>query len=80
MKTLNDIEVAADSLPLEDKQRLVRHLLAQLDSQHGSSALPADAKSTGHSVLDIEPVRLGAVLKPLTSDDDILGEMLEGRT
>jgi hypothetical protein len=79
MKTLNDIEAAADSLPLGDKQRLVRRLLSQLDSQHGNSALPADANSTGHSILDIEPVRLGAVLQPLNSDDDILGEMLEGR-
>ena len=80
METLTDIEAAADALPLEDKQRLVRHLVAQLDSQHGSAALPAAAKSTGHSILDIEPVRLGAILKPLTSDDDVLAEMLEGRT
>lgn len=33
----------------------------------------------GHSVLDIPPVSLGGVLKPLSSDDDLLGEMLEGR-
>ena len=32
-----------------------------------------------HSVLDIPTVSVGAVLRPLTSDDDILGEMLEGR-
>ena len=32
-----------------------------------------------HSVLDIGTVGLGAVLRPLTSDDDLLGEMLEGR-
>ncbi len=32
-----------------------------------------------HSVLDIGTVSLGAVLRPLTSDDDLLGEMLEGR-
>jgi hypothetical protein len=32
-----------------------------------------------HSVLDIPPVSVGAVLRPLTSDDDILGEMLEGK-
>ncbi|MEX2138710.1 MAG: hypothetical protein WD894_05575 [Pirellulales bacterium] len=32
-----------------------------------------------HSVLDIPPVSTGAVLRPLTSDDDVLGEMLEGR-
>jgi hypothetical protein len=32
-----------------------------------------------HSVLDIPPVSLGPVLRPLTADDDLLGEMLEGR-
>ena len=32
-----------------------------------------------HSILDIPPVSVGAVLHPLTSDDDLLGEMLEGR-
>jgi hypothetical protein len=32
-----------------------------------------------HSVLDIPTVNLGAVLEPLTSDDDLLEEMLEGR-
>jgi hypothetical protein len=32
-----------------------------------------------HSVLDISTVALGSVLRPLTPDDDLLGEMLEGR-
>ena len=32
-----------------------------------------------HCVLDIGTVSLGSVLRPLTSDDDLLGEMLEGR-
>jgi len=32
-----------------------------------------------HSLLDIPPVSVGAVLHPLTADDDLLGEMLEGR-
>ncbi len=32
-----------------------------------------------HSVLDIPPVRLGDVLARPTSDEDLLGEMLEGR-
>jgi hypothetical protein len=36
-------------------------------------------KTGGHSVLDIPPVSIGAMLRPLTSDDDLLGEMLEGR-
>jgi hypothetical protein len=32
-----------------------------------------------HSVLDIPTVSLGTILQPLTSDDDLLEEMLEGR-
>jgi predicted DNA-binding antitoxin AbrB/MazE fold protein len=32
-----------------------------------------------HSVLDIRSISLGEVRCPLTTDDDILGEMLEGR-
>ena len=35
--------------------------------------------SQPHSVLEIATVSLGSVLRPLTSDDDLLGEMLEGR-
>jgi len=35
--------------------------------------------SQSRSVLDIATVSLGSVLRPLTSDDDLLGEMLEGR-
>jgi hypothetical protein len=33
-----------------------------------------------HSILDIPTVSLGSVLRPLTPDDDLLGEMLEGRS
>lgn len=36
--------------------------------------------SGGHSVLDIPPVSLGQMLRPLTPGDDLLGEMLEGRS
>jgi len=32
-----------------------------------------------HSVLDIPPINIGEALKPLSPDDDILGEMLEGK-
>jgi hypothetical protein len=35
--------------------------------------------SQSHSVLDIATLSVGSVLRPLTSDDDLLGEMLEGR-
>jgi hypothetical protein len=45
-------------------------------------AVPARTRmerAPSHSVLDIATVALGPVLRPLTSDDDLLGEMLEGR-
>jgi hypothetical protein len=32
-----------------------------------------------HSIMDIPTVSVGAVLRPLTPDDELLGEMLEGR-
>ena len=35
--------------------------------------------SQSHSVLDIATVSVGSVLRPLTTDDDLLGEMLDGR-
>jgi hypothetical protein len=44
--------------------------------------MPADLPVEGtrpHSVLEILTVRVGAVLRPLT-DDDLLAEMLEGRS
>jgi hypothetical protein len=44
--------------------------------------MPASPRMEGsrpHSVLDIPPVSVGAVLRPMTSDDDLLGEMLEDR-
>ena len=33
-----------------------------------------------HSILDIPPVSLGRVLLAATAEDDLLGEMLEGRS
>jgi hypothetical protein len=46
-------------------------------SGSGSPCAPAGSRS--HSILDIPTVSVGAVLRPLTSDDDLLDEMLEGR-
>jgi hypothetical protein len=39
----------------------------------------ADGRPAGHSILDIPPISLGPALRPLSSDDDLLGEMLEDR-
>jgi hypothetical protein len=44
------------------------------------SAGAFDDTAQAHSVLDIRPVSVGAILRPLTRDDDLLGEMLEDRS
>jgi hypothetical protein len=41
---------------------------------------PVHRDSTSHSILDIAPVSVGAVLRPVGVDDDLLEEMLEGRS
>ena len=47
---------------------------------HGPvAASPRIEGSRSHSVLDIATMSVGRVLRPLSSDDDLLGEMLEGR-
>jgi hypothetical protein len=38
-----------------------------------------DRSRPRHSVLDIAPVSLGSVVSTQSPDDDLLGEMLEGR-
>lgn len=73
MTTLTEIESAVDALPTSEKLELYRYFARQLDAASSSTPMPQ------HSVLDIAPVRLGSILRPLTSDDDLLGEMLEGR-
>jgi hypothetical protein len=52
------------------------------EGQQVTVLAPGDPRTAGarsHSILDIPPVNVGAVLQPLTSDDDLLGEMLEDR-
>jgi hypothetical protein len=36
--------------------------------------------SQAHSLLDIPHVSLGAVVVPITAEDDLLGEMLDSRS
>jgi predicted DNA-binding antitoxin AbrB/MazE fold protein len=52
-------------LPLKDREK-VRVTVESLTT-------------AGHSVLEIPPIKLGQVLRPPARDDDLLGEMLEGR-
>ena len=42
------------------------------------AAVPQDARP--HGILDIAPVSVGAVMRPVTADDDLLGDMLDGRS
>jgi hypothetical protein len=42
--------------------------------------IPPATASPSHSVLNILPVSLGLVTVPLAKDDDLPGEMLEGRS
>lgn len=45
-----------------------------------SGSAPATSPgSPPHSLLDVPPISLGPVLHPLRGEDDLLGEMLEGR-
>jgi hypothetical protein len=51
------------------------------EGQEVTVLIPAasPAGTQPHSILDIAPVSLGVMLRPLTPEDDLLGEMLEGR-
>jgi len=73
MATLSEIEAAAEALPLADQENLLAWLSSRVNQRH-------EAADQAHSVLDIQPVSLGRILAPFAADDDLLGEMLEGRT
>ena len=68
MSTLVEIESALPQLTVAE--------LASLESFARAQRLRRVAAST-RSAFDLEPLRLGQVLKPLGAEDDILGEMLD---
>lgn len=70
MSTLAEIEAAIPKLNAEELAELERFV----QSERRKALQPA-----GRSVLDIPPANVGRILKSLSSDDDLLGEMLEGR-
>ena len=74
MTTLSEIEAAAAALPLDEQKQLFDWLARQIDERREAQ------QEAAHSVLDIPCVSLGSILKPLTENDDLLGEMLEGRS
>jgi hypothetical protein len=49
------------------------------EGQVATVLVPSQAIEQSHSLLDIHPVSLASVLRPVRPDDDLLGEMLEGR-
>jgi len=63
----NGVVVLADGVRLPEGQEVT--VLAP----------PLGASKT-HGILDIRPVSLGAVVRPISAEDDLLGEMLEGRS
>jgi hypothetical protein len=63
-------------LQLPEEQR--RELLVEVQRRPSTELAQPDAPRP-HSIMDIPPVSVGAVLRPLSSDDDLLDEMLEGR-
>ena len=70
MATLEEIEAAAGALSQEQQRSLLKWLDTRVRAHQVKTAVP-------HSVLDIAPVSLGKMLRPLHPDDDLLGEMLE---
>jgi hypothetical protein len=72
MSTLTEIEQAADALPLDQQESLLERLSERMRRRRLNGVSP-------HSVLDIASVSLGQVIRPLSTDDDLLGEMLQDR-
>jgi hypothetical protein len=70
MSTLTEIERAAEALSQDQQERLYEWLAERMRGRRRSSASPC-------SVMDISPVSLGRIIRPLSPDDDLMGEMLE---
>jgi len=50
------------------------------EGQEVTVLAPPLAGPPAHGILDIPPVSLGSVVRPVAADDDLLAEMLEGRS
>ena len=68
MSTLAEIEAAIPQLSPEE--------LSELESAV-RAVRRRKQKASGRSALDLAPLQLGKVLRPLGPDDDLLGEMLD---
>ena len=63
---------------LDDGVRLPEGEEVTVLARHAATT-PATKGTPPHSLLEVQPVSLGPVLRTLTAGDDLLGEMLEGR-
>ena len=88
MSTLAEIETAADALTRAEKKHLLHFLAGRLWEESASedetvANEPGEDEDWGirgtHSVLEIPPISVGRILRPLSAEDDLLDEMLEGR-
>jgi hypothetical protein len=50
------------------------------EGQEVTVLAPTPNGSMTHSILDIPSVSLGSVLRPFSDEDDLMEEMLEGRS
>jgi hypothetical protein len=65
---------------LDDDVRLAEGLkVTVMPSEETIASEGPNDRSKPHGILDIPPVRLGAMLRAFGPEDDLLGEMLEGR-
>ena len=70
----NGVVVLDDGVRLPEGQEVI------VLGRGTAPAAPSLQGSPPHSVLDVPAVSLGPVLRPLTADNDLLGEMLDGRS
>jgi hypothetical protein len=78
MDTLREIEAAVASLAPAQQEALFTFLAARLGRAQTPPSSP-NSSPQQHTVMDIPVASLGRVLRPLSPEDDLLGEMLEYR-
>lgn len=76
VSTLDEIEAAVDKLPPPQQEELLLSLTVRLRSR---AARVPNTFPEACSVLEIAPVSVGKILSACSVEDDLLGEMLDGR-
>ncbi len=70
MSTLLEVEAVVPQFSVEE--------LAELEKFVHTTRRQKE-QATKHSLLDLPRFSVGSILRPVSPDDDLLGEMLEGR-